>query len=526
MVKYSVKKRKGGKSQTFKNRNKQVGGIFGFKNRGIKDAITKDRGMLAAVRKDKGVLTGIGNWRNRHDEQEKEKTELKGKITEAKNEEKKIKEDTKKRKDNEKEIDEAVRKIIKYNTLIIEFNKLNRDKDKLNTDLNTQSKAGETTKATETSEKISSLTNELRTVLATGKSTSDNFIGNMQAKIKEVLHQFTDDDKQIINDRVAADNTPPPPITTAANTPPPAAASGSGSAAINNMYTSAFMNLHANFNNVSIEDFKNYLRTYITESSNAAASATAASLTAHPPRFYRPRITPRTRITPTSGDSGSDSDEEEEEEGSDSGSGSDSSVFTPTGSDSDEDSDEGGSDEEEEEAANTKIPFADDGNNPPLNVFMKSTRTAAAIANQNLKGDSKLGLYQGINTKGDPLYFIKTKDDGKKSIYNDTNGNLIINKKINDLLRSTNTHESLQYISREYLKKHPVKIVSSKQNEPQVVEKITDDDDGTGRYTVKLKDDDTVYNDYQIIPATAVDSYTAGGSKKGRNKTLKKRNKK
>ena len=41
-----------------------------------------------------------------------------------------------------------------------------------------------------------------------------------------------------------------------------------------------------------------------------------------------------------------------------------------------------------------------------------------------------------------------------------------------------------------------------------------------------LKNDDEYYNDYDIIPATAVDSDTAGGSKKGRNKTLKKRNKK
>ena len=81
MGKYSVKKRKGAKSQTFKNRNKQVGGVLGFKNKGIRDAITKDR----------GVITGIGNWRNRHDEQEKENTKLKGKITEAKNEEKKNK---------------------------------------------------------------------------------------------------------------------------------------------------------------------------------------------------------------------------------------------------------------------------------------------------------------------------------------------------------------------------------------------------------------------------------------------------
>ena len=112
MGKYSVKKRKGGKSQTFKNRNKQVGGFMGFKNRGIIDAIKEDKGILTAVRKDRGVRTGIGNWWKRGEEQEKDNTKIKGKITEAESNKKKKDEAVKVEEEKKKKKDEEVRKII------------------------------------------------------------------------------------------------------------------------------------------------------------------------------------------------------------------------------------------------------------------------------------------------------------------------------------------------------------------------------------------------------------------------------
>jgi hypothetical protein len=602
MGKYSVKKRKGGKSQTFKNRNKQVGGFMGFTNRGIIDAIKEDKGIRSAITRDKGIRTGMGNWWNRWREQVNEKKELKETITEAESNKKKKDEAVKVEEEKKKKIDEAVRKIIEYNTLIDEFNRLNQDKQELNAELTKQSVEGDTAKAKETSEKINSLNNELRTVLIKGKSISKNFITNMKAKIDAVLAKFTDPgDKTIINDRVAAAKT------AATSNPPtsnPATSNhATSTSTAHNNYTAAFNKLHSHFHNVSIDDFKKYLVTYITESSKAAAAAGATANTAPPPpstantatgnpgantaaslTAAAPTITPAgapltaitpapagapltpaspittaTTTTPPTSPSGAASLTAAATSAATSGAASGAASLTadpptspttitpptsPSGaaqnmirtrtededednSSSSSDSDEDDDDSDEDESYDGFLQEIDDQTHNLSEIIKnfeddepkRQSKQTVISGRDPDSGGQEYGPFQS-GTGGNIKYYIKTTRSGsgmdKPDIY--------LNNKGDQVTLKSQVTSDLQPILPEHLE--TVKIADKGENVYKVDKRIDFEGDGEGRFKYIINnevDGKKEFFDYEVEPAEPV---VAGGSKKGRNKTLKKRNKK
>ena len=371
----------------------------------------------------------------------------------------------------------------------------------------------------------------------------------------------------------------------AANTPPPAAASGSGSAASNKTHTAAFMKLHANFAGVPIATFENYLRTYIHEYSaiNPAPSTPitpgSAATTANTPPPAAASGSGESESKSESDEEEEEEDEEEEEEDEEEGE-----------EEEEGEGEGEGEEEKQEDAAdpaaatNTAIPGAStSGDHPPSPAAAHVTddddskESPPPIAAKDKKGDSSIfsapaaadgdaaaaaaaagaadagvlrrrdGLRQnptqtpiitdpnqqkipyygpkqtgtGENIK---YYIVTGQEDDKQYIEINGNDNELknpVNKKKMDKIEFTDITEYIQSNDND------VRVFNDNGNLMEGKFKVTKvTGTGNGRFTYMVtKDGKTqTVEDYQVIPDTPTD--VAGGSKKGRNKTLKKRNKK
>ena len=137
----------------------------------------------------------------------------------------------------------------------------------------------------------------------------------------------------------------------------------------------------------------------------------------------------------------------------------------------------------------------------------------------NFSGDSvgnqEYGPVQHRNKYGHNIdYYIKTRWKGKDSY---------INNKGRYIELGESVINSLQPILLDSLESQ-VKIIGQGDNVYNVVNKNPIVGEGRFMYTVQKpgSTEQTTVPDYQVIPATPM----KGGSKKGRNKTLKKRSKK
>ena len=491
MVKYSVKKRKGGKSQSFKNRNKQVGGIPGFKNMGIRDAITKGT--------------------DRRDDANKE---------------------TKARKTQET----AIEKLIKYEGMIKEEKELMAKKLKLDNEY--KENLGNKEKTTDINNQWETVNNALRTIYRTQTvKNQGEFSKRMEDKKTAALTDIDadkhDEFKQIARAHV---NAPTATATTPPVTPPPTLTPtpATSTSTAHNKYTAAFNNLHSHFINVPIALFESHLMTYIKEYSDAAAASATATAntpplthattgakpatanTPHPPPPPPPppplTLTPANTPPPPPPFSqnssrlhnifGSDGDDSLGSDMYDSTSGSDG-----------DDSISGRDDDEFR-----SYPGNSTDNSRSIFSFepksKRQSKQTVLFGRDPDSGGQEYGPVQHWNKHGHNIdYYIKTRWNSKDKYINNTGNYIELDERVIN---------SLQPILPEDLQ--TVKIIGQGDNVYNVVNKKPFAGEGRFKYIIDSEvDGKKEFNDYEVEPAEPV---VAGGSKKGRNKTLKKRNKK